>query len=213
VEKGAPVDARSDNGSTPLMLLVTRVDAGEDDPENREDLSGGVEVVPWPCARERQQAERAILAALLQRSPDLDARNSDGVTALLFAAARKRFDLVIALQEKGADINAADRTGATAIFFAPRASLKSLVKAGADINAANANGDTILHVKMRTMGGQRLVDFVNTALRLGARDSRNKRGEWASEQFVDSISFLQMDGGFKPLDALRKRLRATRATQ
>ena len=210
LEKGAPVDARSDGGSTPLMLLVMRTERGEDDSENGEDLSGGVEVVPWPCARERREAERRILDALMRRSPELDARNSEGSTALLIAAAGKRFDLVVALQHAGANINAADRRGETAIFQAPRVSLKSLVEAGADINAANKNGDTILHVKMRTIAGRRLIDFVNTAIKLGARDSRNKRGEWASEQMAAAGWMLPMHGGPGPLDAVRKRIKATR---
>ena len=213
LEKGVPVDSHDDRGGTPLIYLVLGAEEGEADPYNRERLPRGVKVVPWPCATERQGAERAILDALLRRSPDLESRNSAGFTALLIAAKRMRFDLVLALQDAGANINAALPSGTTAIFFAPRSALKSLVKAGADINAANSQGDTILHQKMSSLGGQRLIDFVDTAIRLGARDSRNQRGEWASEVAVDSISFLEMGGGIAPLDKLRKRLKATRTEE
>lgn len=213
LEKGVPVDSHDDRGGTPLIYLVAGAEKGEEDPDNREGLSRGVEVVPWPCVTERQSAERAILDALLRRSPNFESRDSAGFTALLIAAKRKRFDLVLALHDAGANINAALPSGTTAIFFASRSSLKSLVKAGADINAANSHGDTILHQKMSSLGGQRLIDFVDTAIKLGARDSRSNRGEWASEVFVDSISFLEMGGGLGPLDKLRKRLKATRVAE
>lgn len=210
LEKGVSADSHDDYGLTPLMHLAIGADQGPDDPDQSESLPRGVEKVPWPCTPERHAAERAILDALLRRSPNLEARNSKGFTALLIAAARGRFDLVLALHDAGANINAASPAGATAVFFAPRTSLKQLIKAGADINAADSDGDTILHEKMTRLGGRQLIDFIDTAIKLGARDSRNQRGDWASEMPVDSISFLEMSGGLAPVDALRKRLKATR---
>lgn len=242
LERGAPIDGHDTTGVTALMAFILGVQRPPDELEKK--LSDAYKKLPpWPCERETRDAERAILRALLARSPDLEARDAAGSTALLMAArvrrfdlanalhdagakidaadatgetallqaARQgRFDLVLAFHALGADINARDATGTTAIFFAPHDWLKRLVSAGADINAADAHGNTALHFSMTRLPGQQLLDYVETAISLGAHDSRNKRGDWASELPLDSISFLEIPRGLDKADAMRKRLKATR---
>src|SRR6476469_3337839 len=49
-----------------------------------------------------------------------NARDEDGITALMYAARKDKADIVTALLNKGADINAKDNGGWTALMFAAK---------------------------------------------------------------------------------------------
>jgi ankyrin repeat protein len=88
----------------------------------------------------------------------------EGDTALHFAAAAYRPQLIPRLVAGGADVGARNRLGATALHYAavgnpqsPRwspqaqaAAIAALIAAGADVNAIDGNGTTPLHRAVRT---------------------------------------------------------------
>jgi ankyrin repeat protein len=85
---------------------------------------------------------------------DVNARQADGSTALLWAAHRGDAKEVERLIRAGADVSIANNYGATPMMEAAMAGdaavLKRLLKAGADVNSPNAEGQTALMAVART---------------------------------------------------------------
>lgn len=87
---------------------------------------------------------------------DVNAKDSNGETLLMFFAAYGSDDEVKYLLAQGADVNATDKQGQNALFYALFCGaegcifdkVKTLVEAGADINAKNAQGDSVLRVAL-----------------------------------------------------------------
>jgi len=88
------------------------------------------------CGYELSEVALAILAV---SGVEIDARNNNGQTPLMFASAHGLTPVVTALLGKGADINAADNDGCTALYFtcgfSQAATALQLIEAGADVNA------------------------------------------------------------------------------
>ena len=121
LDKGASVTMADENGKTALMWAV----------ENT--------------------ADRAVVAELLKRKPDLNARDKFGNTALHYCAARTEhahLTHVIAqmLLEAGAQINATNTYGHTALMLLAQNNPKAcelLVQQGADVAVADKAGHTV----------------------------------------------------------------------
>ncbi|MCY3808698.1 MAG: ankyrin repeat domain-containing protein [Gemmatimonadetes bacterium] len=139
LESGIPVDARHEEGATPLALLIsTRACCADFENVLREFVAAGADV----NARDdhgRTPLHRAgptiVTSALLKAGADPGARDSAGSTPMHIAASRGR---------------------------GPEASL--LAAAGADVNSPDKNGQTPLHVAL----GIDDPDMVRTLLWLGA---------------------------------------------
>jgi len=99
--------------------------------------------------------------ALLKTRADVNARQSDGATALHWAAHHDDTQLASALFRAGARPGAADDTGATPLYLAcvnhSAAMVRILLDAGADANARLLNGETALMTCSRT-GSAAAVD-------------------------------------------------------
>ncbi len=74
----------------------------------------------------------------------IDAKNDDGLTALILAVSNRHYDLVTSLVFKGAEVNARDNWGWTALHWAVRRGypelLSFLISKGADIYAKSIHG-------------------------------------------------------------------------
>jgi len=201
---GAPCDyADPRGGITPLMAALYALPEGPspmpmaDDAELQAlDALGGT-VVPWPDQTGREEPAQRVFHDVLSCSQHLDARSSEGTSAMLVAARNWRIDAVLRLAEAGADINDRDAAGESAIWYAAPSQFRALVDAHADIQASNRQGQTILHRAMQTLRGAQLRSYVQAALAAGAHDSRDQRGKWASES--ESLAGLMLvshdDGG------------------
>ena len=79
---------------------------------------------------------------------DVDAKNVDGWTPMLFAAARGHKELAELLIANGADVNVKSKNGGTPLHRAASKGQKEIVELliakGADVNAKNDRGDTPL---------------------------------------------------------------------
>ena len=142
--------------------------------------------------------QRSLLAAanlgdlyrvkeLLQKGVKADAADSNGFTALMYAAWKGHKDVVEILLVAGAKIDAADNNGNTALMLAAREGHKDVVEillsAGTKIDAADSNGFTALMQAARN-GHKDVMEMLlsagakinaadnngNTALMLAARE-------------------------------------------
>ena len=88
------------------------------------------------------------LLMLLSIDADVNAKSSNGSTALIYAVMRGHEDIVAKLIKNGADVNAKRPDGDTALFFAVTKGsariVDLLIANGADVNVKNSNGDTAL---------------------------------------------------------------------
>lgn len=94
----------------------------------------------------------ALVKKLLAEGAQVNARDQNGSTALMYACAahsEASTDVLQALLSAGADVNLADRSGATALHAATGdgvrlVCVKELVLHGANLNAADSSGNTPL---------------------------------------------------------------------
>ena len=118
------------------------------------------------AAAARQDA--AAVRALIGEGVDVDARRSDGVTALLWAAHRDDLATAGLLLGAGADPDSADDHGVTPLIRASEnaslALVQELLAAGAAADLAQGNGLTPLMVAARTGN----LDIVHALLEHGA---------------------------------------------
>ena len=124
--------------------------------------------------------------ALLAKSPDVNAAEADGTTALHWAVRAGQGDLVRLLLNAKANVRAANRYGVTPLSRAAvngdAAMIDTLLRAGADPNAALPNGETVLMTAARTGRTDALKVLVARGANVNAQELR--RGEtplvWAA---------------------------------
>ena len=92
---------------------------------------------------------------LLKEGADVNAKNSEGYTALILASSNGHKEIVEMLLEKGADVNAKDSDGWTALMWASRnghtETVTILLEEGADVNAKDNYflGSTALDIAIK----------------------------------------------------------------
>lgn len=92
-----------------------------------------------------------MLRFLLDKGAEIECRDENGETTLMYAALLGKLECVRLLLERGADCRALNNSQSTALHAAAQGQgctemIQLLVKAGADANAADAAGQTPLHV-------------------------------------------------------------------
>ena len=155
LEAGADLNARDENGWTPLHTAA----AGSKIPgtvtallEAGADLNAREENGWTPLHLAAGSSETpGIIAALLEAGADPNVRGENGQTPLHTAAGSSKIPgTVTALLEAGADLNARDENGWTPLHTAAGSSetpgiVEALLEAGADLNA-RVLGWTPLHM-------------------------------------------------------------------
>ena len=157
VERGADVNVRSKMGRTPLSQAATH--------------NGNIEAVRLLLEKGAMADGVALLAAaagddaeiirlLVDKGADVNARERDGATPLLYAAGSRNMVAVRFLIAKGADVNAANTDGGTvkagklglikltplmmAVSRGTPELVRTLLDAGANVNARDIRGMTPL---------------------------------------------------------------------
>jgi len=86
---------------------------------------------------------------ILGKGADVNAKDSNGYTALHHAAKKNDKKIIKELLDRRADINAKDLAGKTALHYAVEMNDKKIIKElldrGADVNAKDSNGYTAVH--------------------------------------------------------------------
>ena len=113
--------------------------------------------------------DAAAVRSLIAQHVDVDATETDGSTALHWAAQRDNLDTVSLLLSAGANAKAANRYNVTPLFLAATngsaAIIERLLKAGADPNSTSEEGETALMTAALT--GK--TDALKVLLAAGAR--------------------------------------------
>lgn len=103
---------------------------------------------PLPLFRLVELGETEELARYLREGGEVDARDEEGRTLLMFAAEVRWSQVVELLLKYGASVAATDREGRTALHYAAVFysidSVKALIAAGADVNARDRKGVSVL---------------------------------------------------------------------
>ena len=98
--------------------------------------------------RNNDPARAEAVQSLSDNEIDIEARDSDGGTALMSAANEGKVAAVQSLLDAGADVEARDKEGRTALMWAAYKgkvdAMQLLLDAGADIEARRNNGLTAL---------------------------------------------------------------------
>lgn len=122
-------------------------------------------------AHPKPESRAPLIELLLQHGADIEARDIEGATALMRAAADRCGDSVAALLASGADINAQDPWGRTALHWAAQGNacraIRELLKQGTDLEARDGAGMTALFLAA-TLGK---ANAVKVLLELGANTS------------------------------------------
>ncbi len=146
--------------------------------------------------------EVETVRALLDGGADVDARASDGATALHWAVHRDDAGLVELLLAAGADATIANRYGVQPVSLAAEngnpAILETLLRAGADANAALSGGETALMTAARTGGPDTLRVLIAHGADVNARDATHGQTPmmWAAARgHARAIHVLAEAGG------------------
>ncbi len=128
-----------------IIMLMVIVSIAISNAETIDEPRDEKERTPLMVAL-RSKADMVEIISLLDRGADINARNINGFTPLMYAAFHHH-ETVAELLKRGADIHAKDVWGRTALFFAASSSktaLQILLDAGADPNSQDVDGKTAL---------------------------------------------------------------------
>ena len=142
LEHGADVNAKNDDGNTPLLfadqleIVKILIEHGAD--VNVKNNNGDT---PLFFANQFE-----IVKILIKHGADVNAKNNDGNTPLLQAVKYERkFEIAKLLIDSGADVNAKNNDGDMPLFKADEFRIgKLLIDSGADINARNKKGESCI---------------------------------------------------------------------
>jgi ankyrin repeat protein len=118
-----------------------------------------------------KQGDLPRVKTLVADGADVNAKNSDGATALMVASETRNLEVVQSLLAKGADVNAKANDGQTALFKAVSQRnnedvVEALIGKGADVNARTNGGGTALMAASEL--GQQDVSTVQYLIAKGA---------------------------------------------
>ena len=154
-----------------------------------------------PVADAAMNGDRAAVQALLQKKANVNAPQTDGATALQWAAYRDDLELADLLIAAGADPKIANREGATAMQLASlhgsAAMMERLLKAGADVNERGVHDETPLMFAARNGNLQALDLLLKRGAEVNAKETL--RGTtalmWAVEQgHTEAVKLLIQHG-------------------
>ncbi len=172
IDGGISVDSRDMDKNTPIMLVAGSA---------------------------TRDYKPVVLNYLAKKGADVNARNTDGDTAMHFAGRSGHVEAVLKLAEWKAKVNVKNIQGETPLHCAVRAGypdvVAEMIKLGADVNAADQGGMTVLMAAITAKYDDYKENIVELLLQADVDiDPRNLSGksarDYASELGYVSISSL-----------------------
>jgi ankyrin repeat protein len=120
------------------------------------------------------------IKAAIENGANVNAKDADGYTALMYTARKNNAEVVSMLLERGADVNAKNKGGYTALIFAighPNYAevISMLLERGADVNAKTNEGITPL-MRAASRNGESVVSaLIDAGADMGAKNNAGKR--------------------------------------
>ena len=165
INNGANVNARDENGVTPLMIVVRAI--VEFDPKIEEVINALVKAGADINAKSRTGMTVAMFAVISNSHPEVmkiliksgvkaDEKYPETGVTLLMLAARSNIhpevpELIKTLVKSGADVNAKDKDGWTPLIYAARSlsdfcleKVTTLLSLKADVHAKDKSGKTAI---------------------------------------------------------------------
>ena len=160
-------------------------------------VTNAAEIVGLPLAEAARNQDQKAVRVLLNQNADVNARSSDGSTALLWAAHWNDTDTADLLLHAGADANAANEFKTTPLSEAcingNSALVRLLLKSGANANTPIATGETPLMTCARTGAADAVRLLVEYGAAVNAKEPRQNQTAlmWAAaERHPDVVQAL-----------------------
>jgi ankyrin repeat protein len=148
-----------------------------------------------------QHGDKQTVQALLKKHADVNAPQSDGATALHWAAYLEDAETATALIHAGAKVDAANNYGVTPLALAATngnaAIIEQLLKAGANLEGGVRASETPLMLAARSGKVDALNVLVNAGAKINARESWNGQSAlmWAAAEGHAPVVQALIDGG------------------
>lgn len=162
IAQGADVNAKSDDGWTPLSLASRNghIEIVRKLLSSRADVKAKNTNMATPLMFASLPGHIEIVRLLLSSGANVNAELSDGTTALIVAAGRGHGEIVKLLLSGGADVEAKQDAGLTALMAATARGhiemVRLLLSSGADVNAELSSGRRALQIA-KNAGHQDIV--------------------------------------------------------
>ena len=148
-----------------------------------------------------KRGDVAMVHALIGQRVDVNAPETDGTTALHWAAERDDAEIVGLLIRAGADVKAANRYGVTPLSRAcingSAAVIEMLLKAGADPDATLPDGETAVMTAARTGKVDALRVLIRSGADVNAKESRGGQTAlvWAAAEGHGAAAAALIEAG------------------
>lgn len=196
IAAGSSVNKKT-GGYTPLCTAAScgNVEAARILLDKGADInlaSGPQENAPLHFAVSQRPSDLTIL--LIERGANMNVKNKDGETPLLYAMHRGTTSSQV-LAEKGADVNASNLGGVTPLMAAAvypgEDTAGKLLEFGAKIDAQSASGDTPLHCAARAGS----TSVIKLLMSKGAdAKAKNKAGQTPADLAKNDETRLMFEG-------------------
>jgi ankyrin repeat protein len=154
-----------------------------------------------PLADAVQRRDKQAIAALLKKKVDVNAPQSDGTTALHWAAYLEDAETAALLMRAGADVNAQTNLGVTPIVLAARsgdaAIIDQLLKAGVDPETSIRSGETVIMLAARSGDVDAVKALIYAGAKINAKEKWNGQNAlmWAAAEGHGAVVEALIEGG------------------